>query len=83
MDHGIGVVSGATTGFPPMSCARRRTINHHRMTQDDTKGEEATPALSTSGGDLRRLRRSFSSLLESPRLRRQVPGALGMHEILT
>ena len=45
MDDGIGVVSGVITCCPPMSCARRRTI----MTQDDTKDEKATSALSTSG----------------------------------
>ena len=51
MDHGIGVVSGAITCCLPMICSRRRTINHHRMTQDDTKDDKATPALSTSGGE--------------------------------
>ena len=51
MDHGIGVVSRPITCCPPMSCARRRTINHNRLTQDDIKDEKATPALSAGGGE--------------------------------
>ena len=43
------MVSGAITCCPPMGCARRRTINHHRTIQDDPKDEKAMPALFTSG----------------------------------
>lgn len=60
MDHGIGVVSGATTCCLPMSCARRKTIKRDRTT--GRQHQPSPPALAENFRRLSGVSQAFSTL---------------------